>query len=123
MKITTLFLSIVLLATTCSCQTNVESRIERWADDIEKWAEDFEDSMEDFADSMEELAENAGSDSTLVIYNQGGVETYYKWQSNGNNSRIRISKNDRYLTRKFDIEAFKAWRPSKALMSTTVSKW
>lgn len=114
MKITTLFLSIVLLATTCSCQTNVESRIERWADDIEKWAEDFEDSMEnyadsmeDFADSMEELAENASSDSTLVIYNQGGVVTYYKWQNKGDNSRIRISKNDRYLTRKFDIEVFK----------------
>lgn len=114
MKLTSLFLSIALLGSTCCCQAPSGSRIEQLADDIEEWAEDFEDSMEDFtdemedfADEMDDLAENVGSDSTLVIQNNGGVVTYYKWQNKNKGNGIHISKKDRYLTRKFDIGAFR----------------
>lgn len=108
------------------------TRVEQWADGIELWAEDFEDSMESLADYMEELgddleemAENSNGDSTLTVYGNGGVVTYYKWHDNGNGKRIRLSNKDRYLTRKFDIGAFKGVEIShsfQVVMCDTVDK-
>lgn len=91
MKTTALLIALGALLSTSSCQTSSESRIERWADRFEDRMEEFEDAMEDWADSIED--------------NREGSVIYSTTSGNGR-EKIKIDKNDRYIRRSFDIEAF-----------------
>lgn len=98
MKTTALLIALGALLSTSSCQTSSESRIERWADRFEDRMESFEDAMEDWADSMEDWADS------IEDSREGSV--IYSTTSGNGREKIKIGKNDRYIRRSFDIEAF-----------------
>ena len=101
--------------TSVSCQTterHIECTSDCFGQIIEAFADGmdlFADGMELFAEAMEDVAERAAADSivtdsTLTIRSRNGIVTY---NIKGSNSKVvRISKKDRYVTRRFNVGEF-----------------